>query len=233
MSKLNIAVIVFPGTNCDRDTYWVADSVMGQHTRYVWHTESDLGGADLVIVPGGFSYGDYLRSGAIARFSPVLKSVTDHAKKGRLVLGICNGFQILAETGLVRGAFLRNKGVHFLCRDQHLKVANTGTVFTNRYRKGEVVRIPIAHGEGNYFLNRDDLNYTRDNGLIAFRYCDAAGRVNDRTNPNGSTLGIAGVFNREKNVLGMMPHPERSSEPEMGSEGGRKIFESLIGSFAS
>lgn len=228
MSKVKFAVIVFPGTNCDKDSFWVVDKVIGQDVKYVWHTDPDLGNTDVVIVPGGFSYGDYLRSGAIARFSPVLKSIVEHAKKGRHVLGICNGFQILAEAGLVRGAFLRNKGVHFLCQKQHLKAVNTDSPFTNRFSKGEVAQIPIAHGEGNYYLNKDDLKYTLDNSLVAFQYCDEGGKVNDETNPNGSTRGIAGVFNREMNVLGMMPHPERSSEPETGSIGGRKVFESIV-----
>lgn len=228
MGKIQFGVIVFPGTNCDKDSLWVVDQVMKQSGRYIWHTDPDLGNTDVVIIPGGFSYGDYLRSGAIARFSPVLRSIVEHAKKGKHVLGICNGFQILAEAGLVRGAFLRNKGVHFLCRKQYLKTVRTDSPFTNCYKKGEVSQIPIAHGEGNYYLNKEDLKYTLDNGLVAFQYCDADGKVNETTNPNGSTYGIAGVFNKEKNVLGMMPHPERSSENETGSVGGKKVFESIV-----
>jgi phosphoribosylformylglycinamidine synthase I len=228
MNKIQFAVVVFPGTNCDKDAFWVVDRVLGQNVKYIWHTDHDLGDTDVVIVPGGFSYGDYLRSGAIARFSPVLKSIVEHAKKGKQVLGICNGFQILAEAGLVKGAFLRNKGVHFLCQKQYLKAVRTDSPFTNRFEKGELAQIPIAHGEGNYFLDKDDLRYTLDNDLIAFQYCDADGKVNDETNPNGSTRSIAGVFNKERNVLGMMPHPERSSEVEMGSTGGKKVFESIV-----
>lgn len=228
MRKVQFSIVVFPGTNCDKDSYWVIDKVMDQNVQYVWHTDRIPDTTDVVIVPGGFSYGDYLRSGAIARFSPVLGSIVEHANKGKHVLGICNGFQILAEAGLVRGAFLRNKNVNFLCQKQHLKAVRTDSPFTNRYKKGELAQIPIAHGEGNYFLNPDDLKYTLDNDLIAFQYCDADGKVNDDTNPNGSTRSIAGVYNRERNVLGMMPHPERSSECEMDSTGGRKVFESIV-----
>jgi phosphoribosylformylglycinamidine synthase subunit PurQ / glutaminase len=227
MAKLNFGVIVFPGINCDQDTYWVVDKVINQNVKYIWHTESNLDDIDVVIIPGGFSYGDYLRSGAIARISPVLRSITAHAEKGKTVLGICNGFQVLTEAGLVKGAFLRNKGVHFLCRKQHLKVTTTESPFTNRYKKGEVIQVPIAHGEGNYFLSRDDLKYTLDNNLVSFQYCDGNGHIGDETNPNGSIHSIAGVFNKAGNVMGMMPHPERSSEMEMGSVDGRKVFESI------
>jgi phosphoribosylformylglycinamidine synthase len=228
MKKINFGVVVFPGTNCDKDTFWVLDKVFHQNVRAVWHTESDLEGLDVLVLPGGFSYGDYLRSGAIARFSPVMKALVKHAQKGKAVLGICNGFQILAEAGLIKGAFLRNKGVHFLCREQNIKALNKNSIFTNQYQKDEVAQVPIAHGEGNYFLNQDDLKYTLDNELIAFQYCDENGLADESSNPNGSTYHIAGVFNKEKNVLGIMPHPERASEAEMGSIGGKKVFESIM-----
>lgn len=226
--SIKFGVVVFPGTNCDKDSHWVASEVAEQNSRYIWHTDSDISDIDVVIIPGGFSYGDYLRAGAIARFSPVLKSVVEHAKKGKHVLGVCNGFQVLAETGLILGGFLRNKNPHFLCRHQHLKVENTDSVFTGCYQADEVVSIPIAHGEGNYYLSDNDLKYSEDHNLIAFRYCDSNGNMSEETNPNGSTAHIAGVFNDAKNVLGMMPHPERASEPEMGSIDGKLIFDSLI-----
>lgn len=228
MKKINFGIVAFPGTNCDKDSFWAATQVAGQNARYVWHTETNLDDIDIVILPGGFSYGDYLRSGAIARFSPVMKSVVKHAGKGKAVLGICNGFQVLAECGLVKGAFLRNECVHFLCRKQYLKVSNADSLFTNKYSENEVIQMPIAHGEGNYFLNEADLNYTLDHDLIAFQYCDENGVANHDANPNGSINNIAGVFNPGKNVLGVMPHPERASEEEMGSIGGRKVFDSII-----
>jgi len=227
MPKLKFGVIVFPGTNCDRDAFWVIEEVIYKDVRYVWHTESDIDDLDVVIIPGGFSYGDHLRAGAVARFSPVMKSVVKHAGAGKPVLGICNGFQVLAEAGLIRGAFLRNNIVHFLCRHQHLKVTTADSPFTARYHKGQIVKIPIAHAEGNFFLEGDDRQYALDHDLIAFQYCDAGGNVDDTTNPNGATLSIAGIFNDKKNVLGMMPHPERASETEMGSVDGRGIFESI------
>ncbi len=228
MAKLKFGVLVFPGTNCDRDTHWVAQNVMEQEARYIWHTDSDISDIDVILVPGGFSYGDYLRAGAISKFSPVIKAVVKHAEAGKAVLGICNGWQVLAETGLVRGAFLNNAHPHFLCQHQTIKVANADSLFTSQYDKGDVLRIPIAHAEGNYFLNDEDKKYTLDNELIAFQYCDEKGTVSDDTNPNGSTLNIAGVFNLKKNVLGMMPHPERASEADLGSDDGRKIFQSII-----
>ncbi|OHD54440.1 MAG: phosphoribosylformylglycinamidine synthase I [Spirochaetes bacterium GWF1_51_8] len=227
----SFGVIVFPGTNCDRDAYWVIEEVIGKKVRYVWHTESDIDDIDVVIIPGGFSYGDHLRAGAIARFSPVMKSVVKHAGKSKPVLGICNGFQVLAECGLIRGAFLRNKIVHFLCRHQHLKVKSSDSLFTKKYTSGQVLKLPIAHAEGNFFLADDDRKFALDHGLIAFQYCDTDGKVDDSTNPNGAILGIAGIFNDKKNVLGMMPHPERASEPEMGSTDGRAIFESIVEGF--
>lgn len=228
MAKLKFGVVVFPGTNCDQDSHWVASEIMEQDARYIWHTESDISDIDVVFIPGGFSYGDYLRAGAIAKLSPVLKSVVKHAEKGKYVLGVCNGFQVLAETGLIRGAFLNNKHPHFLCKHQTLRVSNNRSPFTSTYSKGQVLKIPIAHAEGNYYLNNDDLKYTLDNNLIAFQYCDSEGKLSEAANPNGSTQHIAGVLNKQGNVLGMMPHPERASEKELGSEDGRGVFESLI-----
>ncbi len=228
MANIKFGILVFPGTNCDRDSFWVAEQVVKQDARYIWHTDSDISDCDVIVVPGGFSYGDYLRAGAIARFSPVLKAVKKHASQGRPVLGICNGWQVLAETGLIRGAFLRNKSVHFKCQHQTIKSVDNSTMFTSQYQLDEVLHIPIAHAEGNFFLNEDDKKYTLDNDLIAFQYCDEQGIVSDATNPNGSTLNIAGVFNQEKNVLGMMPHPERASEKDLGSEDGKRVFLSLI-----
>lgn len=228
MSKIRFGIVVFPGTNCDRDSHWVAEQVVQQEARFIWHTDSDISDCDVIVVPGGFSYGDYLRAGAIARFSPVLQAVRSHAAQGRPVLGICNGWQVLAETGLIRGAFLRNKNVHFLCQPQTIRTVHTASMFTSLYQPAEVLRIPIAHAEGNFFLNSDDLKYTLDNELIAFQYCDSQGEVSDSTNPNGSTLSIAGVFNQQKNVLGMMPHPERASEKDLGSDDGRRVFLSLV-----
>ncbi|URA11156.1 phosphoribosylformylglycinamidine synthase subunit PurQ [Thermospira aquatica] len=228
MKQVNFGVVVFPGTNCDRDTFWVLSEVCKSKVRYVWHTETSIDDLDVVILAGGFSYGDYLRSGAIAHYSPVMQEVKRHAEKGKLVLGICNGFQILAETHLVKGAFLHNKTQHFLCQKQHLKVATTNSPFTGLYRSGEVIQIPIAHGEGNYFLPQKDLEEALEHDLVVFRYCDENGVVSQDTNPNGSTDSIAGILNRQRNVLGMMPHPERSSEFEMGSIDGKRIFEGII-----
>ena len=225
---MKFGITVFPGTNCDRDTYWVISSVLKQEARYIWHTESNVDDLDVIVIPGGFSYGDYLRAGAIAKISPVISAIIRHAKSGKLVLGICNGFQVLTECGLIPGAFLINNVTHFVCRHQHLKVANHRTAFTSGYSPEQVVRIPIAHGEGNYYAEGDDLKMIRDNDLIAFQYCDANGVVSDDTNPNGAILGIAGVTNKAGNVLGMMPHPERSSEKEMGSTDGKVLFESIL-----
>lgn len=228
MAKIKFGVITFPGTNCDRDSYHAAAEVAGADARMIWHTESDLSDIDVVFIPGGFSYGDYLRAGAVARFSPVLKAVIDHAEKGKAVLGVCNGFQVLAECGLVPGAFLRNKIPHFLCRHQTLRVENDTDLFTSKYQKGDLIRIPIAHAEGNFYLPEEDFQKAEANGQIAFRYSDEQGNVNDESNPNGSTSSIAGIYNEKKNVLGMMPHPERASEAELGSADGLLLFESVI-----
>lgn len=228
-----IGVIVFPGVNCDIDTYYVLDKVVKVGVRYVWHTETDLSDLVGVILPGGFSYGDYLRAGGLARFSPVMGEVKKLADKGYPVLGICNGFQILVESGILPGAFLRNKTLRFICKQQHIKVVNNNTIFTRKYKKGQVLSIPIAHGEGNFYLTEDLLKEVLDNDQIAFQYCDSHGIVNDETNPNGSTYSIAGIFNKNKNVLGMMPHPERASEKVLGSTDGRFILEAFLESILS
>ncbi len=207
--------MVFPGTNCDRDTYHVIEEVAGEEAVYLWHQERDLKGAQVVVLPGGFSYGDYLRSGAIARFSPIMEAVKEFAERGGLVLGICNGFQILLEAGLLPGAMLRNKGLRFICRFEELEVANDATPFTLLYSKGERIRMPIAHIDGNYFASPEDLSALERNAQVVFRYVE---------NPNGSLNDIAGIINAKGNVLGLMPHPERASEAELGSTDGLRMF---------
>jgi len=221
-------VIVFPGSNCDHDAYHAAAHVMNAETRFIWHKETDLQGSDIIIIPGGFSYGDYLRSGAIARFSPVLNAIVDFANKGGIVMGICNGFQILLESGLLEGAMLRNRELRFVCKHIWLRAENNETLFTNQLKKGQVIKVPIAHGEGNYFTDPDTLKRLEDNQQIIFRYCEPDGSITDKSNPNGSMNNIAGICNKGKNVLGMMPHPERVVEPFSGSTDGRFIFESLL-----
>jgi phosphoribosylformylglycinamidine synthase I len=225
---MRIGVVVFPGSNCDHDTYHVLKHVCGQEARFVWHKDSDLGGVDAVVLPGGFSYGDYLRTGAIARFSPVMQAVTEFAKKGGPVLGICNGFQILQEAGLLPGAMLRNRGVKFLSQPVSVRVERSDTVATSVLEPGTVLTMPIAHGEGNFHLPEEDLDRLEGEGQVVFRYCDRSGRLGPEANPNGSARAIAGVCNRQRNVVGLMPHPERASESELGSTDGRRIFESLI-----
>ncbi len=225
---MRFGVVVFPGSNCDEDCRHVLTDVMRQKVRMVWHKERDLSGLDCVVLPGGFSYGDYLRSGAIARFSPVMKEVIAYAKKGKPVIGICNGFQILLEAGLLPGAMLRNRTLHFICRPVHLKAETDQTPFTNRIRKGTVLTLPIAHNEGNYFADPKTLEELEEGEQVVFRYCDPKGHVTDEANPNGSLRNIAGICNPKRNILGLMPHPERASETALGSEDGRKIFESLM-----
>jgi phosphoribosylformylglycinamidine synthase len=226
---MKFAVLQFPGSNCDHDCVHVLSNVMGQKVVQVWHEDAKLpSGIDCVMVPGGFSYGDYLRCGAIARFSPVMKAVTEHAKRGGLVWGICNGFQVLTECTLVPGALLRNKDLKFLCQDVYLRVERTDTHFTNKALLGQALRIPIAHGEGNYFCEPDTLKKLEDGRQIVFRYCDAHGNLTDQANPNGSLESIAGVLNDRGNVLGMMPHPERVSEEALGGTDGKALFESAL-----
>ncbi len=227
---MRVGIVVFPGSNCDHDAYHVVKHVLGQDAYFVWHKDHDLGRPDLVVLPGGFSFGDYLRSGAIARFSPVMEEVVAHAKRGGKVLGICNGFQIALEAGLLPGAMLRNRSLKFVCKDVFLRVERPDTAFTRGLAKGAVLRLPVAHGEGNYFLPDDELKALEDRGQVVFRYCDPSGALTDEANPNGSRNGIAGIVSREGNVLGMMPHPERLSEAVLGGTDGRRIFEAVLGS---
>ncbi len=224
---MRFGVVVFPGSNCDQDCFHALGKVLGEPVEYIWHKTSDVSRFDVIVLPGGFSYGDYLRTGAIARFSPIMRSVQEHAKKGKLVLGICNGFQILLEAGLLPGAMLRNRSLKFVCRYVHLRVENTHTAFTNKFMTGQVVRIPVAHGEGNYTIDPQGLAQLKKHGQIIFRYCDEKGNATDESNPNGSLENIAGICNRKGNVLGMMPHPERSCEVCMGSTDGLGVLESI------
>jgi phosphoribosylformylglycinamidine synthase subunit PurQ / glutaminase len=224
---MKFGVVVFPGSNCDHDTYHVISKVIGQPVDFVWHKDDDVSQYDAVILPGGFSYGDYLRCGAIARFSPVMRAVTKFARDGGLVLGICNGFQILCEAGLLPGALLRNRDLKFICEHVHVRVEQPDTPFTSDYERGQVLRLPVAHGEGNYFCDPRTLAELEDEGRVVFRYCDGDGRGTNDCNPNGSLHGIAGVCNRERNVLGLMPHPERASEDALGSHDGLALFHSM------
>lgn len=224
---MRFGVIVFPGSNCDFDSYHAIKTGGFGEVRYIWHRESDLGDCDTVILPGGFSYGDYLRSGAIARFSPVMKAVIDFAKKGGTVIGICNGFQILLEAGLLPGAMRRNQGMRFVCKNVYLRVENRLTKFTGCCPDDKPLEIPIAHGEGNYFADPQTLGILNEENRVIFRYCDRQGDVSPEFNPNGSVDNIAGIMNEKGNVLGMMPHPERACEMILGSQDGRLIFESI------
>ena len=225
---MKFGVVIFPGSNCDYDTFFVLKDVLGQDTVFLWHKEHDLQGVDCVVLPGGFSYGDYLRSGAIARFSPLMQEVQAFAQKGGIVLGICNGFQVLLELGLLPGAMLRNKNLKFLCQHVHIRAENAETPFSNRAKRGDVLRIPIAHFDGNYFAEENTIAEIKANNQIVFRYVEAGGRVTEEANVNGSMESIAGLMNKGGNVMGMMPHPERASEAILGSEDGRVIFESII-----
>jgi len=225
---MKFGVLVFPGSNCDHDTFNVIAEVAHQPVTLLWHNSEDLQGVDAVLVPGGFAYGDYLRTGAIARFSPVMQSVKRYAAEGGLVLGICNGFQILTEAGLLPGALMRNAGLKYICKPVHLRVETAQSAFTNRLAKGDVLKIPIGHMEGNYFCTAEDLRRLEDEDRVVFRYATAKGEVTAEANPNGSLGNIAGILNERRNVLGMMPHPDRSSEKLLGSADGWKIFESMI-----
>lgn len=230
---MNVGVVVFPGSNCDRDVVWVTQGLLNQPTRMIWHEDSDLSDIDVVIVPGGFSYGDYLRCGAIARFSPVMQATIKHAEQGKFVLGICNGFQVLTETGLLPGALVRNRDLHFVCDRVPLKVERTDLPWTNHYRIDEVITLPIAHGEGSYYADADTLKSLEDNHQVLFRYCSAEGKSDQSSNPNGSLNQIAGICNRQGNVLGMMPHPERASDPGLGGTDGLRLFEGMLGAIAA
>jgi phosphoribosylformylglycinamidine synthase subunit PurQ / glutaminase len=225
---MKFAIVVFPGSNCDHDAYHAAKHVLGHDAEFVWHKETSLRGADVVVLPGGFSHGDYLRTGAIARFSPVMDAVRAFAGTGGPVLGICNGFQVLLEAGLLPGAMLRNAALKFRCEHVFLRVEQTDTPFTSLCMQGQVLRIPIAHGEGNYFADPHVLAALDANGQIVFRYATATGEVTPDANPNGSIHNIAGICNEGRNVLGLMPHPERACEPALGSRDGLVMFESVV-----
>ena len=227
---MKTGVVVFPGSNCDHDTLHVIQDVVGQPARFVWHKDADLSGLDAVVLPGGFSYGDYLRTGAIARFSPVMRAVGEFAARGGAVLGICNGFQILQEAGLLPGAMLRNRGVKFLSQPVHIRVEKDHTIATEGLRVGEVLTMPIAHGEGNFYAPDEELDRLEKNGQVVFRYTTRDGRLDEAANVNGSARAIAGISNEAGNVVGLMPHPERASEPELGSADGRRILQALVGS---
>ena len=229
---MKFGVLVFPGSNCDHDTYNVIAEVAHQPVTFLWHDSEDLGGVDAVLVPGGFAYGDYLRTGAIARFSPVMQSVQRFAAGGGLVLGICNGFQILTEAGLLPGALMRNAGLKYICKQVHVRVETADSPFTNQLAKGNVLRIPIGHMEGNYYCTPEELRELEAEDRIAFRYSKPQGDVVPEANPNGSLSNIAGILNANRNVLGMMPHPDRSSELLLGSADGLKIFASMIEALA-
>jgi|SRR5215472_13898937 len=224
---MKFGVIIFPGSNCDQDAYWTVTQVLKQSATCLWHESHDLENSDVIIVPGGFAYGDYLRTGAIAKFSPVMESVRKFAQTGGLVIGICNGFQILCECGLLPGALMRNAGLKYVCKPVHVRVENAETAFTHAYRQGEVLSIPIGHMDGNYFCDEATLAELRRDDRIVFRYSTASGKITAQANPNGSLDNIAGVCSPGGNVLGMMPHPERASEAALGSADGFRIFESL------
>jgi len=225
---VKFGIVVFPGSNCEADCAYVVQSLSGCHAEYIWHKDRDLKGADAVILPGGFAYGDYLRAGALARFSPVMESVADFARAGGPVLGICNGFQVLLEAGLLPGAVRVNRGLRYVCRDVFLKVESNDTPFTRLFEPGEVVRMPVGHMEGNYTAPPETLEKLRREGRIVFRYCDEEGRVLDSANPNGAMDSIAGIANLEGNVVGLMPHPDRCAEALLGNAEGRKMFESAV-----
>ncbi len=225
---MKFGVIVFPGSNCDRDAYYAVRDVVGEPVEYIWHLERDLKGVDCIIVPGGFSFGDYFRTGAIARFSPAMEAVQKHAEGGGYVIGICNGFQVLCEAGMLPGALIANKGIRFLCKYVNVSVENPNTPWTNQCKKDRVLRVPIAHQAGNFVCDSDVLKKIKDNGQVVLRYCDDKGRVTPEANPNGSLNNIAGITNVQGNVVGMMPHPERSVEKILGSDDGLAIFRSVI-----
>ena len=225
---MKFGVVTFPGSNCDYDAYKAVVESFGEEAVYIWHKDHDLQNVDVVILPGGFSYGDYLRAGAIARFSPVMREVIGHADRGRPVIGICNGFQIACEAGLLPGALLRNESLQFVSAPVHLRVENASTMFTSAYDHGQVLRIPIAHGDGRYTADTETLDELEQSGRVVFRYVDAAGEPTETANPNGSARSIAGIVSAEGNVLGMMPHPERALDKLLGSDDGRGFFESIL-----
>jgi len=228
---MKFGVLVFPGSNCDHDMIYVLRNKLGHDVVELWHKDTDLKGVDAIAIPGGFSYGDYLRSGALARFSPIMEKVIEFANYGGLVFGICNGFQILCESGLLPGTLLHNDNQKFICKNVYIKPDNNETAMTQYLEKNKALKIPIAHGEGRYFADAEDMKEIRANKQILFRYCDKNGEVSEETNPNGSIENIAGVCNKAKNVFGMMPHPERAADSTLGNEDGRLILESMIRSF--
>jgi len=229
---MKFGVLVFPGSNCDHDAYWTAKEIAHQPATMLWHESHDLQNCDVIVVPGGFAYGDYLRTGAIAKFSPVMEAVRKFAAGGGLVIGICNGFQILCESGLLPGALIRNRGLKYVCKAVWIRVENSETAFTNACRQGEVLQIPIGHMEGNYFCDQETLAELKRKRQIIFRYSTPTGEITDEANPNGALDNIAGITNTGHNVLGMMPHPERASEPALGSVDGMKVFHSLVNAMA-
>lgn len=230
---MKFGIVTFPGSNCDHDAYHAVVDAIGADAVYLWHKDTDLGGADVVLLPGGFSYGDYLRAGAIARFSPIMREVAAHARRGAPVLAICNGFQVACEAGLLPGALLRNASLRFVSAPVHLRVENDKTLFTSGYSAGDVVRMPVAHGEGRFIADADTLRKLRDEQRVVFRYVDAAGEQSAAANPNGSADDIAGIVSAAGNVLGIMPHPERAVDELLGGTGGLALFESLLGGVAA
>lgn len=230
---MKFGVVTFPGSNCDYDAYTAVRHILKEEVEFLWHKSEDLCGCDVVILPGGFSYGDYLRAGAIARFSPIVKQVIRFARSGGIVIGICNGFQVLTECGLLPGALMRNSHLRFCCKYVYLRVENNATRFTQACENGEVLQIPIAHGDGNYYHYGDDVRKLEDNGQVVFRYVDRDGNVTPEANPNGSLNNIAGIVNKEGNALGMMPHPERAVEQILGSTDGLQLFESVRASLST
>ncbi len=231
ISKLKFGVVVFPGSNCDHDAYHATKHVLHQDAEFLWHKDTDLKDSDVIILPGGFSYGDYLRTGAIARFSPIMNEVIQFANNGGVVIGICNGFQVLCESGLLPGVLMRNASLLFACKHLSIRVEHNDSRYTSKIKAGDVLNIPIAHGDGNYFAEHDIIKSLEDQQQILFRYCDTEGKISSESNPNGSVNNIAGIMNGNGNVMGMMPHPERACESELGSSDGKKIFESIINSF--
>jgi len=229
---MKFGVIVFPGSNCDRDIAMVVRDLLHQPTRMVWHEESDLSDLDVIVIPGGFSYGDYLRCGAIARFSPALQATVKHAEEGKLVMGICNGFQVLTEAGLLPGALMRNRDLHFVCDRVPLRVERTDSPWTQNYQPGQIITLPIAHGEGNYYADAETLADLEKHRQILFRYCTPTGEISPAGNPNGSLNNIAGICNRSGNVMGMMPHPERAADPMLGNTEGLSLFKGVLESMA-
>ena len=230
---MRFGIVTFPGSNCDYDAFHAVTEILGEEATYLWHKDHDLQGSDVIILPGGFSYGDYLRAGAIARFSPIMEEVSAHAKAGGPVLGICNGFQIACEAGLLPGALMRNANLQFVSAEVRIRVENADTMFTNLYERGEVLRIPIAHGDGRYVATADVLEELEAEGRVIFRYADATGTISADANPNGSERNIAGIVNEGGNVLGLMPHPERACSPLLGSGDGVRLLESILARVAA